>query len=59
MQPDIMHIRKTPVQPNGLYAELMAHAVGLPNDELFAQLISSQFGDASALPPGTFGRQSN
>ncbi len=35
----------------GLYAELMAHAAGLPNDELFAQMISSQTAGASVLPP--------
>lgn len=36
----------------GLYAELMAHAAGLPNDELFAQMIASQHGGAGALPSG-------
>ncbi len=35
-----------------LYAELMAHAAGLPNDELFAQMIASQMGGMGALPPG-------
>jgi nitrogen fixation protein NifQ len=37
---------------HGLYAELMAHAAGTPNDELFAQMISSQIGGVGALPPG-------
>ncbi|MFH0934374.1 MAG: nitrogen fixation protein NifQ [Pseudomonadota bacterium] len=39
-------------QAGSLYAELMAHAAGSPNDELFAQMIGSQFGGAGALPPG-------
>jgi nitrogen fixation protein NifQ len=52
MQPDIMPTRKTTVQPDGLYAELMLHAAGLPNDELYAQMISSQIGGVGALPPG-------
>jgi nitrogen fixation protein NifQ len=30
----------------------MAHAIGLPNDDLFAQMISSQTGGMGALPPG-------
>jgi nitrogen fixation protein NifQ len=37
---------------SGLYAELMAHAAGLPNDELYAQMISGQIGGIGALPPG-------
>lgn len=37
---------------SALYAELMAHAAGLPNDEIFAQMIASQVGGAGALPPG-------
>ncbi|MBI5891843.1 MAG: nitrogen fixation protein NifQ [Nitrosomonadales bacterium] len=37
---------------SGWYAELMAHAVGQPNDELFAQMIASQIDGAGALPPG-------
>ena len=37
---------------SGLYAELMAHAAGLPNDELFAQMIASQIGGTGSLPPG-------
>ncbi len=30
----------------------MSHAVGLSNDELFAQMISSQIAGVGALPPG-------
>jgi nitrogen fixation protein NifQ len=30
----------------------MAHATGLPNDELFAQMIASQIDGIGALPPG-------
>ena len=41
-----------PPQTPGLYGELMAHATGSPNDELFAQMISSQVGGMGALPPG-------
>ncbi|BCK87012.1 hypothetical protein MIZ01_0782 [Sideroxyarcus emersonii] len=53
MQPDIMPAQKIAAQPNhGLYAELMAHAAGLSNDALFAQMISSQIGGVGALPPG-------
>ncbi|BBI99356.1 hypothetical protein FGKAn22_10490 [Ferrigenium kumadai] len=52
MQPNVMLPQKSPAQPNGLYAELMVHAVGLPNDELFAQMISSQINGIGALPPG-------
>jgi nitrogen fixation protein NifQ len=37
---------------SGLYAELVAHAAGLPNDELFAQMIVSQIDGVGALPPG-------
>jgi nitrogen fixation protein NifQ len=40
------------IQFPGLYAELMTHAAGLPNDELFAQLIASQIAGIGALPPG-------
>ncbi|MCK9353225.1 MAG: nitrogen fixation protein NifQ [Gallionella sp.] len=47
---------KTNVKDNlnspGLYAELMAHAADLPNDELFAQMIASQVYGMGALPPG-------
>ena len=52
MQPAIMQASTTPPQPEGLYAELMSHAAGLPNDELFAQLIASQIAGIGALPPG-------
>jgi nitrogen fixation protein NifQ len=44
--------QKSRAQFSGLYAELMAHAAGLPNDELFAQMISSQIDSMGALPPG-------
>ena len=50
MQPGIM-LTEAP-SAHGLYAELMAHAAGLPNDELFAQIIASQIDGAGALPPG-------
>ncbi len=50
MQTGVIQIQSPPSQDSGLYAELMTHAAGLPNDTLFAQLISSQFGGASALP---------
>lgn len=52
MQPAVMTTTKTPPQPEGLYAELMSHAAGLPNDELFAQLIASQTAGIGSLPPG-------
>jgi nitrogen fixation protein NifQ len=52
MQTDVMHQQRSPARPNGLYAELMAHTTGLPNDELFAQMISSQVDGIGALPPG-------
>jgi len=42
----------TRLRPSGLYAELMSHAIGLPNDDLFAQMISSQIEGVGALPPG-------
>jgi nitrogen fixation protein NifQ len=37
---------------SGLYGELMAHAAGLPCDELYAQMISGQAAGLGALPPG-------
>lgn len=43
--------QKSPLQPESLHDELMAHAAGLPNDELFAQMISSQIEGIGALPP--------
>jgi nitrogen fixation protein NifQ len=52
MQPNIMPTQKSSPQTNSLYAELMAHAIGLPNDELFAQMISRQIDGVGALPPG-------
>ena len=64
MQTDVMLVRQMPAQPcvnkvsprvernSGLYAELMAHAAGLPNDEVFAQMISNQIAGVGALPPG-------
>lgn len=39
-----------PPPAHGLYSELMAHAAGLHNDELFAQMITGQ--GTGALPPG-------
>ena len=41
-----------PPQTHGLYSELMAHAAGLPNDELFAQMITSQIDGMGALSSG-------
>ncbi len=52
MRTDVMLNQRIPLQPQSLYTELMAHATGLPNDEAFAQMISSQIGGAGALPPG-------
>ncbi len=52
MQADVLLIQKLPLQPDGLFAELMAHASGHPNDEPFAQMIASQLGGMGALPPG-------
>ncbi|MDD2701370.1 MAG: nitrogen fixation protein NifQ [Sideroxydans sp.] len=52
MQPAVMHTIATAPQPEGLFAELMSHAAGLPNDELFAQMIASQTAGIGALPPG-------
>lgn len=34
------------------YDALMAHAAGLPNEELFARMIASQAAGLGALPPG-------
>lgn len=42
---------KDDLESSGLYAELMSHAVGLPNDVLFAQMITSQIAGIGALPP--------
>ena len=52
MQTDRTHQQKAPGQVSSLYTELMAHAVGLPNDEIFAQMIASQVEGVGALPPG-------
>ena len=52
MQPAVMSVQKSATPSAGLYAELMAHAAGLPNDELFAQMIVSQIGGIGALPSG-------
>jgi len=52
MRTNIMPTGNTSIHSDGLYAELMAHASGTPNDELFAQMISSQIGGVGALPPG-------
>lgn len=39
--------------PGGeLYADLKAHAAGLPNDDIYAQMIASQLSGSGALPPG-------
>ncbi|MDH2915458.1 MAG: nitrogen fixation protein NifQ [Gallionella sp.] len=46
-----MTIQKSRTQPDDLYAELMSHAVGLPNDVLFAQMITNQMAGIGALPP--------
>jgi len=52
MRADRVLTSKSHTQPDGLYAELMSHAAGLPNDVLFAQMITSQLAGESALPPG-------
>lgn len=52
MQPAVMPVHQSATHSTSLYAELMAHAAGLPNDELFAQMIVSQTEGAGALPPG-------
>ncbi|OGS91734.1 MAG: hydrogenase [Gallionellales bacterium GWA2_59_43] len=52
MRTDIMLAQKNPAHADSLYAELMAHAAGLPNDELFAQMIASQIDGSGALPAG-------
>jgi nitrogen fixation protein NifQ len=36
--------------PDSIYLTLKSSAIGLPNDELFAQLIASQLSGESALP---------
>jgi nitrogen fixation protein NifQ len=52
MKAVVMPTQQSPARSDGLYAELMTHAAGLPNDELYAQMIASQIGGAGALPPG-------
>ena len=52
MQPNRLPQQTSATQSNSLYEELMLHATGLPNDELFAQMISSQFAGVGSLPPG-------
>ena len=63
MSIDVLLVRQMPAPPSvnkipprvdrdsGLYIELMAHAAGLPNDEVFAQMITSQIEGLGALPP--------
>lgn len=41
-----------PSRQGGLYALLMAHATGLPNDDLFARMLLSQAGGHAPLPAG-------
>lgn len=50
MQASVMQPQEN--RGSGLYANLMAHATGLPNDELFAQMISGQLTHSGTLPPG-------
>jgi nitrogen fixation protein NifQ len=52
MHTGVLHAHKSPAQSDSLYAELISHAAGLPNDQLFAQMISSQIDGTGALPPG-------
>jgi nitrogen fixation protein NifQ len=52
MQTDAMLQQKSTTQSTGLYGKLMAHAAGLPNDVLFAQMIASQIAGVGALPHG-------
>lgn len=49
---DFAPARNGDVPGHPLYNELMAHAVGLPNDLLFAQMITSQLAKVGALPHG-------
>src|SRR5512141_2528351 len=51
MQPDTSLTKTASVQIGSLYSELMSRATGLPNDDLFAQIISSQMFGVGALPP--------
>jgi nitrogen fixation protein NifQ len=52
MRLEVLQTQQSHRQLDSLYAELMAHAAGLPNDELFAQMIAGQMGGSGALPPG-------
>ncbi len=52
MLPDVMFSQKHPAPHSGLYGDLMAHTIGLPNDELLAQMIASQVSGVGALPSG-------
>ncbi len=52
MQSDLVRQQTFPVRQNSPYTELLAHTAGLPNDELFAQMIASQASGLSALPAG-------
>ncbi|HXU93392.1 MAG TPA: nitrogen fixation protein NifQ [Gallionella sp.] len=52
MRSEVVQTQQSNPQLDSLYAELMAHATGLPNDELFAQMIVSQINGIGALPPG-------
>jgi nitrogen fixation protein NifQ len=50
-QPDVKTVPLRVDHDSGLHAELIKHAAGLPNDEVFAQMISSQIKGTGALPP--------
>jgi len=52
MQAETMLQQESPAQSDRLYGELMSHSSGLPNNELFAQMIASQMSGMGALPPG-------
>jgi nitrogen fixation protein NifQ len=52
MRLEVLQTQQSHRQLDSLYAGLMAHAAGLPNDELFAQMIVGQMGGSGALPPG-------
>jgi len=41
-----------PEQVAGLHGRLMAHAAGLPNDQLFARMLASQVAGSGVLPVG-------
>jgi nitrogen fixation protein NifQ len=55
MRPDMSNASALTLQPEqvtGLHGRLMAHAAGLPNDELFARMLASQAAGAGMLPFG-------